>query len=83
MYTESCKTAPQREYGGCGKTYLIDNDLAEALKDTHIIVRGDFDDSDIVKAYPKYSPDDITDAERNWITTGIWDKEGFVAEITA
>lgn len=43
----------------------------------------DFDDSDIMKAYPKYSPDDITDAERYWITTGIWDKDGFVAEITA
>ena len=24
---------------GCGKTYLIDNDLAEALRDTHFIVR--------------------------------------------
>lgn len=43
----------------------------------------DFDDGDIQKAYPKYSADDITDAERNWIATGIWDKEGFVAEITA
>ena len=24
---------------GCGKTYLIENDLAEALKDTHIIIK--------------------------------------------
>ena len=24
---------------GCGKTYIIENDLTEALKDTHIIVR--------------------------------------------
>ena len=24
---------------GCGKTYIIEKDLAEALKDTHIIVR--------------------------------------------
>lgn len=24
---------------GCGKTYLIDHDLKETLKDTHIIIR--------------------------------------------
>ena len=35
---------------GCGKTYLIDNTLAEALRDTHFIVRVSFLGVDSVEA---------------------------------
>ena len=32
-------------------------------------------DDDIKEFYPKYSPDHLTEAERTWIATGIWDKD--------
>ena len=39
-----------------------------------------FEDKDIKELYPKYEAKAITAAERNWISTGIWDKEGFMKE---
>ena len=40
-----------------------------------------FEDKDIKEIYPRYEPEAVTAAERNWISTGIWDKEGFKKEI--
>ena len=39
------------------------------------------DEKDILEFYPHYAPETITDAERRWITTGIWDKESFLREL--
>ncbi len=35
------------------------------------------DDKDIKELYPRFSQDELTDAERLWITTGIWDGRFF------
>lgn len=40
-----------------------------------------FEDKDILEFYPHYAPEAVTDSERRWITTGIWDKESFMKEI--
>ncbi len=41
------------------------------------------DDSDIKRLYPKYSPELITEAEREWIECGIWDSKKYVKEMAA
>ena len=43
----------------------------------------DFDDTVIKQFYPGFSPDAITESERIWISTGIWDKDSFLKEIKA
>jgi len=40
----------------------------------------EFDDSDLPQFYPGFSPDTLTDMEREWIRTGIWDKNAFLEE---
>lgn len=40
----------------------------------------DVSDDDIKEFYPEYSQDDMTEAERRWISSGTWDKEAFAAE---
>jgi hypothetical protein len=41
----------------------------------------EFDDSDIKRLYPKYSPEAITGSEREWITSGIWNSEDYLEEV--
>lgn len=41
-----------------------------------------FEEKDLLKYYPHYSSESMTDAERSWINTGIWNKEGFLKEIS-
>lgn len=43
-------------------------------------LRLDFDDSDLIKIYSGFSPSALTESERAWITTGIWDKISFLEE---
>lgn len=43
----------------------------------------EFDDSDLEKFYPGYSQDALTDMEREWIKTGIWDENTFLEEARA
>lgn len=43
-------------------------------------LRLDFDDSDLAKFYPGFSASALTDNEREWIMTGIWDKDAFLEE---
>lgn len=40
-----------------------------------------FEDKDIQEFYPQYSPESMTDMERGWIVTGIWNKDSFLKEI--
>ena len=40
-----------------------------------------FENKDILEFYPQYSPETMTDMERGWIVTGIWDKDIFLKEI--
>lgn len=40
-----------------------------------------FEDKNIGEFYPRYSHESMTDMERGWIVTGIWDKEVFLKEI--
>ena len=40
----------------------------------------EFDDSDLARFYPGYSQDALTDMEKEWIQTGIWDKNTFLKE---
>ena len=40
-----------------------------------------FEDKNISEFYPQYSPESMTDMERGWIVTGIWDKDIFLKEI--
>ena len=43
----------------------------------------EFDDKDIRQLYPKYSPELMTDAEREWIECGIWDRDRYLEEMAA
>ncbi|MBR4393776.1 MAG: hypothetical protein IKT07_07075 [Oscillospiraceae bacterium] len=43
----------------------------------------EFDDHDIKQFYPGFSPDAVTEAERIWISAGIWDGDRFLEEIAA
>ena len=40
----------------------------------------EFDDSDLEKCYPGFSSSVLTDMEREWIKTGIWDDNTFLEE---
>ena len=40
----------------------------------------DFEDKDIKEFYPEYSPEALTDTEKCWISTGIWDSDAFAEE---
>ena len=42
----------------------------------------EIDDSDIKQLYSKYSPELMTEAEREWIESGIWDSERYLEEMT-
>jgi len=41
----------------------------------------EFDDKDVMRLYPKYSPELMTEAEREWIDSGIWDSDRYLAEM--
>ena len=41
----------------------------------------DFDDNNLTRFYPHFSLNALTDSEREWILTGIWDKNAFLKEI--
>ena len=43
----------------------------------------EFDESDLLQFYPGFSKSDITDIERNWMKSGIWDSDVFLDEIGA
>lgn len=43
----------------------------------------EFDDSDIKRLYPKYSPELMTETEREWIESGIWDSGKYLEEMAA
>ena len=43
----------------------------------------EFDDGDLARFYPGYSQDALTDMEKKWIQTGIWDSAAFLDEIGA
>lgn len=43
----------------------------------------EFDDSDIMRLYPEYSPDMMTEAERVWIESGLWNRDKYLKELTA
>lgn len=49
------------------------------LKDGEIVL--DFDESALADFYPGYSHSALTDCERNWILTGIWDSGLFMKEL--
>ena len=40
----------------------------------------DFDDNSLTRFYPHFSMNALTDSEREWILTGIWDKHAFLKE---
>ena len=40
-----------------------------------------FDEEEIKQFYPRYSSDDLTDIEREWIADGIWDSDSFGKEL--
>ena len=40
-----------------------------------------YNDKDIQEFYPQYSAESMTDMERGWIVTGIWNKDIFLKEI--
>ena len=40
-----------------------------------------FADENIGAFYPQYAPESMTNMERRWIVTGIWDKDIFLKEI--
>ena len=41
----------------------------------------DFTESDLMQFYPGFSQDVLTNMEREWIKTGIWDSDLFLEEI--
>ena len=41
----------------------------------------DFDDNSLTRFYPHFSLNALTDSEREWILTGIWDKNAFLKEL--
>ena len=41
----------------------------------------EFDESDLTRSYPGYSQNGITNMEREWIKTSIWDSSFFLEEI--
>jgi len=41
----------------------------------------EFDDKDITGLYPKYSPDAMTEAERKWIESGIWNTDIYLEQM--
>ncbi|MBR2540898.1 MAG: hypothetical protein IKE85_08785 [Mogibacterium sp.] len=41
----------------------------------------EFGDDDVKEFYPEFSPENLTNVERYWITTGIWDIEVFEEEL--
>lgn len=41
----------------------------------------EFDDRDITDLYPKYSPDAMTEAERKWIESGIWNTDIYLEQM--
>lgn len=43
----------------------------------------EFDESDIKRLYSKYSPELMTESERDWIESGIWDSEKYLEEMAA
>ena len=43
----------------------------------------EFDDSDIKQLYSKYLPELMTEAEREWIESGIWNSERYLEEMAA
>ena len=42
----------------------------------------EIDDSDIKRLYSKYLPELMTETEREWIESGIWDSERYLEEMT-
>ena len=43
----------------------------------------EFDDSDIKQLYSKYLPELMTEAEREWIESGIWNSARYLEEMAA
>ena len=58
---------------GSGKSHLVDTDLTEALRDSHVIIR----------VYPRFSPKYLFASVRQWIHESFWDKELFLRELEA
>ena len=46
-------------------------------------LRLEFTDEDLKRFYPRFSPETLTKSEREWIMTGVWNKDRFLKEIGA